>query len=246
MKRLICLIAVAYWVNLAQAQTKLEKVVPVKSGENVNMDFTWPELISIKTWDRDEIKLVASVDINKGQNNDAFIFEVNNNSSGITIASLIKGYKGLPKKIMIMQGGQEYFFDTDDTKSPEVRKFKKEHPGSYEYMNYGVITEITLEVWVPKSIKMDIYSKFGLIEVSDFTGDMKIHSKFGGVDVSSAGNTAIKAGTRFGEKYTNLDSPMESIALGNSPGKWDWVMLGNGNPKQEVKSDFGNVYLRKQ
>lgn len=244
MKRLIGLIAVAYWANFAQAQTKTEKIVPVNTGENISMDFTWPTLITINTWDKNEVKLVASVDINNGQNNDAFSFEVDNTTSGISISSLINGYKDLPRKITIMQGGQKYFFNTDDPKSPEIQKFKKEH-SSFEYMNHGVIMDITLEVWVPNNVIMNIYSKFGLVEVVDFPGDMKIHSKFGGVDVSSIGNTAIKAGTRFGEKYTNLDSPIESIALGTSPGKWDWVQLGKGSTRQEVKSDFGNVYLRK-
>ena len=244
MKNLFCLILVAYWAGLAHGQTKTEKIVSVKTGQNVNMDFTWPELVTVRTWDRNEVKLVASVEINNGENNDAFTFEVDNTSSGVSISSVINGYKELPRKITIVQGGQKYFFNTDDPKSPEIQKFKKEH-GNYEYMNHGVIMDITLEVWVPSNIKMDIYSKFGLVEVFGFDGDMKVHSKFGGVAVSTTGREAIKAGTKFGETYTNLDSPIESIALGNSPGKWDWVMLGKGSSKQEVKSDFGNVYLRK-
>ena len=76
---------------------------------------------------------------------------------------------------------------------------------------------------------------------------MKIHSKFGGIDVSTTGNQTIKAGTKFGEKYTNLEYPVKSISAGNHPGKWDWVLLGTtkASKEHELKSDFGNIYIRK-
>lgn len=246
MKRIICLIMVAYWANLAQGQTKTEKLIPIKVGQTINMDFIRPELITIKTWNKNEVKLVASVEINKGQNDDAFTFDIENTSSGVTIASLIENFKNLPTKILIKKDGQEYFFNTDNYNSPEVRKFKQEHGSDgYEYMTHGVITDITVEIWIPSNVSIDVYSKFGLIEVIGFAGNMKVHSKFGGVDVSTNGKEAIRAGTKFGEKYTNLESPIETISLGDHPGKWDWVMVGKGTTKQEVKSDFGNVYLRK-
>lgn len=246
MQRIICLIIVAYWANLAQAQSKVEKLVPVQAGQTVNMDFKWPELITIRTWDKNEVKLVASVDINKGQNDDAFVFEVNETSSGVTIASHIKNFKSLPRKILIKKDGQEYFFNTDDHSSPEIQKFRNEYGNDgYDYMNVGVIMDITVEIWLPSNANLDVYSKFGLVEVLGFGGKMLIHSKFGGVDVSSSGKPAIKAGTKFGEKYTNLTGEIKTISLGSHPGSWDWVLLGSGTAKQEVKSDFGNVYLRK-
>lgn len=246
MKRLICLIILAYSANNAQSQTKSEKLVPVKAGQNINLDFTWPELITIKTWDKNEVKLVTSVDINKGQNDAAFILEVNQSSSEVTIASLIRNFKSLPRKIVFRKDGQEYFFNTDDYNSPEVQAFKKKHGhNGYESMSHGVIMDISLEIWVPANVRLDVYSKFGMVEVHGFTGDMNVHSKFGGVDVSTSGNQAIKAGTKFGEKYTNLDSKIETISFGDHPGSWDWVMVGNGKTQQEVKSDFGDVYLRK-
>ena len=246
MKNIICLIIVACWTSLAISQTKVEKTVPVKAGENIKMEFKWPELITIKTWERNEVKILASVEINKGQNDDAFTFDVDQSSSGIVIESLIKNYKNLPRSIVIRKGGQEYFFNTDDPNSHEIREFKKEHGDSgYEYTSHGVVMDINLEVWVPSNCTLDVYSKFGLVEVIGFQGNMTVHSKFGGVDVSTSGREAIKAGTKFGEKYTNLEETIETISWGNHPGAWDWVQVGTGSTRQEIKSDFGNVYLRK-
>jgi hypothetical protein len=248
MKYFIYLILVTCSLNLAHGQTKIEKLVPVKQGQQINFDFTWPELITFKTWAGSEIKIVAAVEINKGQNDEAFKFNVDETSSEINITSFIENYKNLPKRIVIHKGGQEYFFNTDDTNSPEVRKFKEENgDGGYDYINYGVIMDIVVEVWVPNNISIDVYSKFGMIEVFGFTGDMKIHSRFGGIDLSTSGKEAIKVGTKFGEKFTNLTEPIKSISAGTHPGNWDWVMLGDtkSSKEHELKSDFGNIYIRK-
>ena len=246
MKNLICLIIVAGWANLAISQTKVEKIVPVKSGGNIKMEFKWPELITIRTWERNEVKLIGSVEINKGENDDAFAFDVDQSSSGVIIESFIKNFKNLPRRILIKKGDQEYFFNTNDPNSPEIRKFKKEHgQDGYDYTSHGVIMDINLEVWIPSKCTLDVYSKFGLVEVIGFQGDMVVHSKFGGVDVSTHGGESIRAGTKFGEKYTNIEGSIETVSLGDHPGDWDWVRIGKGNKHQEVKSDFGNVYLRK-
>ncbi len=248
MKIFIILLLLSYTTHISFGQTKIEKIVPVNQGQQINFNFTWPELITFRTWSGNEVKLVAFVNINRGQNDEAFKFTVDKTSSEITIASLIEDYKSLPRKIIIKKGGQEYFFNTDDTNSPAIQKFKEEHGHEgYDYINYGVIMEITLEVWLPNNISIDVYSKFGLIEVYSFNGEMKLHSKFGGIDLSTSGNQAIKAGTKFGEKYTNLAQPIKTISIGNHPGKWDWVMLGSSKTsiQHELKSEFGNIYIRK-
>ena len=231
-----------------KAQSTSEKSIPVSSGKSVSLDFKWPELIQIKAWDKNEVKIVAKVDINKGQNDDAFQINVDNTGESVLINSEIKDYKNLPRKIVIKMDGQEYFFNTDDRNSPEIRAFEEEHgSASYSYVNYGVIMEITLEVWVPKSSPLEVYSKFGLVEIDDFSGAMNIHSKFGGIDITTVASIPIKAGTKFGEKYTNLTVPINSIQVGSHPGRWDWVQLGRNNGAvRELKSEFGNIYIRRQ
>ena len=248
MKSFIGLIILVGQVHLSIGQTKIEKVIPVKQGQVINFEFTWPELITIKPWTGREVKLVASVEINKGQNDEAFKFTVDEAADEIHVSSFIENYEDIPRKIVIRKGDQEYFFNTDDTNSLEIRNFKKENGSSgYDYINHGVIMNISLELWIPNNISINVYSKYGMIEALGFSGNMKLHSKFGGIDVSTSGNQAIKAGTKFGEKYTNLGLPIKTIAAGLHPGKWDWVLLGNtkSSMEHELKSDFGNIYIRK-
>lgn len=246
MKRLVIVLMVLCCVQTIHGQTKLEKTIAVRSGQRISMDFTWPELISIRTWDRNEVKIVASVEINKGQNDDAFAFDIDENTDELSINSYIKNLKSLPRKIIIYRGDEEHFFNTDDMNSPEVRKFKDQYGSESFSMSHGVIKDILVEVWLPKNATLDVYAKFGLIEVFGYAGNMKIHSKFGGVDVSTDGKKAISAGTKFGEKYTDLTSNIKTLQLGSSPGKWDWVMIGSqSDASQELKSEFGNIYIRR-
>ena len=67
-----------------------------------------------------------------------------------------------------------------------------------------------------------------------------------GVDVTSGKKGTLKAGTKFGQKYTNLNATVTTISVGDHPGKWDWVAfkLNGDGTEQEVKSEFGNVYIR--
>ena len=233
------------WSSIAFGQTEIEKAEPIKAGETVQMDFTWPEVVTIKTWDSQEVKVVAHVDINKGQNDDAFQLTVEKTSSGLSISSSVKDMEKLPHKVVIRSGGKDYFFDTDDMNSKEIKDFKKEH-GDVQHTSYGPILDITVEVFVPNNIQLDAYCKFSLLEVIGFTGTMKVQSKFGGVDVTSGKKGTLKAGTKFGQKYTNLNATVTTISVGDHPGKWDWVAfkLNGDGTEQEVKSEFGNVYIR--
>ena len=249
MKRIICLVIIACWINHAYCQTKVEKTVPVKSGQKVSFIFTWPELIKVETWDKNEVGIEADVTINNGQNDDSYRLNITSNGNAILIESEIQNHDQLPRKIMIKKDGETYFFDTDDMHSPAIKQFKDEHGDiGYDYTMHGVLKEIYVTIKVPQSISLDIEAKFGMVEVRGFNGEMNIHSKFGGIDVA-VGNSdnTLRAGTKFGEKYTNLEGDFETIAVGAGPGKWDWVSYpaGGGGKMQELKSEFGNIYMRK-
>jgi hypothetical protein len=248
MKNFIGLLLISIISQTSYAQTIVEKQVPLGQAKNINFEFTRPELITIKTWSGNEVKLVASVEINKGENDDAFKFKIENSLGELTIASYIEDYEDIPRKIRIYKNGQEYVFNTDDTNSPEIQKFKEETgDDGYDYMNTGVIMDISIEIWVPEQASINVYSKFGLVEVVGFTRRMTINSKFGGIDLTTRGNEEIEVGTKFGEKYTNLPNKVVPISVGTRPGKWDSVKIigSNSSIHQELKSEFGNIYIRK-
>lgn len=235
-------------IFIAHGQTTIEKSIPVTAGQKVEMNFKRPELIKIEIWDKSEINIKAAVSINLGSNDDAFEIEVNEGNK-LEINSVVRNYDHLPRRIMIKHQGEEYFFNTSDIHSPEVQKFLNETGREgYEYMKHGVIMDIILEIMVPSEIVLDIDAKYGMIEVAGFTNDMNIRSKYGGVDVSvnMQGNAKILAETKFGDVYSNLDIPF-SGETGYRPGKWSRLTgtLNRAENIQLLRSEFGNIYIRK-
>ena len=53
------------------AQTKIEKSIPIRSGQKLVLNFDYPEL-TLQTWDKNEVLIKGVVSINRGENDSAF------------------------------------------------------------------------------------------------------------------------------------------------------------------------------
>jgi hypothetical protein len=215
------------------------------------MDFEFPELIKLQTWDKNEILIKGDVSINNGENDDAFELIVNQAGNKIEVSTNLKDKENIPHRIVIKKGDTEYFFKAKDTNDPEVQKFLEDNGRQYTYMSNGIIKEITLEIFVPKGMETIVESKFGLVEVKNFQAPLKVSSKFGGVDASITERSTgeLTARTEFGEILTNLDVKFNTDKKIPDNHHHDRLTVisakpGTG-PTYEFESKFGKVYLRK-
>ncbi len=225
------------------AQTQLNKIFVVKQGQHISMHFDYPELVRISTWDRNEISLQGTVSINNGENDDAFIVENTTIGNTIRIDAFIRNIKTLPERIVLNQNGQTITFRD----KAELKKYQETHGKSFNTMSQGPDIEIELTIMVPKNVNTTVKAEYGLVEVKNFTGPIKVESTYGGVDaaVSEAVSGEIFAETNFGEIFTNLDARFAS----NTHDENDFhtavtAKPGNG-PRYSFGSKFGNVYIRK-
>lgn len=232
----------------ASSQTKIEKSVPVQKGQKINLDFEFPELIKIQTWDNPNILIKGSVSINNGEYDNAFELQVSQDGKGVTITSLLRDKENIPRRIVIKKGGREYFFRAADSNDPEVQKFFEENGREYTYMSHGIIQKIELEIFVPAGMETNLEAKFGMVEVKNFSAPLKVTAQFGGVDASIAARTVgeLTARTRFGEILTNLDLKFDSGQEVHHHDHWTVVSVKPGSgPRYDFESKFGKVYLRK-
>lgn len=231
------------------AQTKIEKTVPVQSGQKLALNFDYPELIKIQTWDRKEVLIKGTVSINKGENDAAFELVTQTNGNTVTVSSVIKDMEDLPKRIVIKKGDTEYVFRAKDYKDPEVKKFMDEHGGNYTYMSSGIIKEIQLEIFVPVGMETSVQAKYGLVEVLGFNAPLTVDAKYGGVDatINARATGELIARTHFGEILTNLDLAFDSEKDKDSNyNKWTQISVKPGTgPRYMLESKYGKVYLRK-
>jgi hypothetical protein len=248
MKKIILIGLLAYSMGTF-AQRKIEKTIVVPANHTISMDFDFPELIQIHTWDKKEILIRGEVSINHGENDDAFELTASTTNNVVNVTSKIKNLEQLPRRIVIKKGDQEYFFKTGDFNHPDVVKFMNENGGNYQYTSQGIIKTIKLEIFVPQGVATNIVSKFGLVEIKDFNAPLVVDAKHGGIDavIQKAGMGELTAKTEHGEILTNLDAKFDvSPAMKQKHTNWTEIKarLGTGHSFY-LESTFGKVYLRK-
>ena len=232
-------------ISLAsQAQTPLNKSIPVKVGQPVKFTFDYPEMIRISTWEKNEISIQGTVSINNGENDEAFVLDVDGSGSSLDIRGRIKNMEDLPQRITIVRDGVKTVFQNES----EWRKFKKESgKGNFQMMNKGVDMDITLEIRVPAGMKASLLSVYGMVEVKDFKGPLSVEATYGGVDaaLTESATGELVAETNYGHIYTDLNVKFDNDKFRDE----DFHMVvsakpGSG-PSYRFESPYGNVYLRK-
>lgn len=225
------------------AQTSLNKSIPVQRGQNISLWFDYPELIKISTWEGNEILITGTVSINNGENDNEF--SLTNSSSGNTVAikGTIPDIKKLPHRVTVERDGQKLVFKD----KAELQKYQQEHGRNFSHMQWGVETEIILDIKIPKNMETRVESVYGMVEVRNFNAPLFVDATYGGVDVAlnekSAGK--ISAETNFGEIFTNIDAKFSG-----GPSKGDdfhtaVTATSGAGPGYALESKYGNVYIRK-
>jgi hypothetical protein len=240
----IFVIAIMMIIPLKEyGQTSINKVIPVKPGQKIDMHFDYPELVKVSTWDRNEISVQGTVSINAGENDDAFELLTSTNGNSVSIRNEIKNMKNLPHRITIVDGAQKIVFRNKE----ELKKYQAEHGKNYSHMSYGLEMDIVLEIKVPRNMETKVESVYGMVEITDFIGPLSVDATYGGVDAALAERSVgeITAETNHGEIYSNLDAKFSGEAS-RQDNFHTYVSAKPGNgPTYNFDSKFGNVYLRK-
>lgn len=241
--RRIILIAALLCPVFSFGQTALNKTIPVKSGQTINMRFDYPELVKVSTWDRNEIVVEGTVSINGGENDDAFVFENTVNGNVVDIRSSIKDLKKLPQRITIVRDGQKIMFKD----KAELKKYQQEHGQGYNTMSWGADIDIELVIKVPKNVETRIESTYGMVEIRNFSGPLTVEATYGGVDVALQEKQVgeLIAETNYGEIFTNFDAKFGGSESQNRDFHTYVTAKPGSGPKYSFESKYGNVYLRK-
>lgn len=241
--RRIYIIAAILCPLFSFGQTAINKTIPVKPGQTINMKFDYPELVKVSTWDRNEISVQGTVSINAGENDDAFLFENSVNGNVVDLRSSIRDLKKLPQRITIMRDGQKIMFKD----KAELKKYQQEHGQGYNTMSWGADIDIELEIKVPKGMETRVEAVYGMVEIRNFAGPLTVEATYGGVDAALPEKQVgeVIAETNYGEIFTNFDSKFGGEEFKNRDfHTYVSAKPGNG-PKYSFESKYGNVYLRK-
>lgn len=225
------------------AQTPVNKTMAVRPGQKVSMHFDYPELVRISTWDKNEISVQGTVSINGGENDDAFVLNLDGSGATINIRSEIRDMKNLPHRITVVRDGQKVLFKN----KAEFKKYCAENGTTFNRMSDGVDMDITLEVKVPRNMETHVESVYSIVEVREFTGPLTVEATYGGVDaaVEEKSMGKLTAETNYGQIYTNLNIAFDRTNIREEAFHTLVSAQPGSGPPYSFESKYGNVYLRR-
>ena len=223
------------------AQTMINKSFSTTKNQNISLKFDYPQLIKISTWDKDEVQISGTVNINDNENNDAFQIKESKEGNALVIEGNIFEMDKIPHRITVHKGNEKLTFKTKE----DYQQYCKANNATFNTISNGVDMNIELEIKVPKSLKTQIEAKYGLVEVKNFGGEISVNATYGGIDATILEKNigTLSAETYYGQIYSNLDTKF----AGKDSDDFHTLVtttLGNG-PQYSLESKYGNIYLRK-
>ncbi|MNU15004.1 hypothetical protein D3C71_31270 [compost metagenome] len=239
--RTILTFAVSLVFGLTAAQTTINKSFSTDKNQKISLKFDYPELIKISTWDKPEVQILGTININENESNEAFQIKEFKEGNSLVIEGKIAEMKNIPRRIKVEKDNKKLIFKTRE----EYQRYCKENKVTFNSMTDGVDVDIKLEIKVPKSLMTQIESQYGLVEVKDFGGTINVSAIYGGIDATVLDKNVgkLSAETHFGQIYSNLDTKF----TGKDSNDFRTLVtatFGNG-PQYNLESKYGNIYLRK-
>ena len=239
--RTVLTLAVSLVFGLTAAQTAINKSFSTDKNQKISLKFDYPELIKISTWDKPEVQILGTININENESNEAFQIKESKEGNSLIIEGKIAEMKNIPHRIKVEKDNKKLIFKTLE----EYQKYCKENNVTFNSMNNGVDVDIKLEIKVPKYLMTQIESQYGLVEVKDFGGTINVNAIYGGIDATVLDKNVgkLSAETHFGQIYSNLNTKF----TGKDSDDFRTLVtatFGNG-PQYNLESKYGNIYLRK-
>lgn len=220
----------------AQEQTRIiEQTLPAGRDQKIELNLRFGDTIVVKGWDRQEVSFRATVSINNGKLNDAFLVDYRDDRRGLRID-----------------------VDYDKEKIREGRRSDcpdSRHTNSWQHNRSGdgyvVCSRITYEISVPRSAVLRLETISADIEMTGLAGSVEAKSISGFVDLSwpEEVGASLSLKTVSGEAYTDLDTirfrnrkarpPIVGYELRGTIG------TGADGASVRLESVSGDLYLRK-
>ncbi|WP_017730281.1 DUF4097 family beta strand repeat-containing protein [Nafulsella turpanensis] len=214
-----------------QAQQKvIKKNIPYQQGQQIQLDLPIAETIKLSGWDRNEVALVATVNINNNTLNEALVLEVEESEAAIQLEASFN-------EEMLKKGRA--------ADCPGAQTSYREDDGE----GYTTCTDIVYELKVPRRADLKLETISANVEAEGLQGDNQIKSISGFIDFSwpQQQEADIYLQSVTGELYTNLD--FDILNQEKTPPMVGYELKGkkgDGGPLLELETISSNIYLRKQ
>ncbi|MBC8487990.1 MAG: hypothetical protein H8D45_18320, partial [Bacteroidetes bacterium] len=149
MKTLTIILTLSFFSIQLSAQRIVEESMPVSSNQEIRLDFDFADDIFIKAWDKSEVYVKATVNINEGKDNNKFKFISRKGFGYISIKSEIEDLNKLSTncRTIIIKNGDTTIIN-----------------------GMGAQINLTFEVFMPPDVELALETINGNIEIKGLTG----------------------------------------------------------------------------
>lgn len=228
---LLLLLALGHYIASAQNQKIIEKHLPFSKTQVVNLNLRFANDIKVQYWDKAEVYVKISAEINSGKLNDALLVTTNSTAQDLSLKIDFDNE-------MLKKGRPE---DCPDSK--EARRSSWSNNGQ----EYYVCSTINYEVFLPKQAEVKLETINGNIWINSVAGNLNAKTISGFVELNwpkgKGGNIGMK--TITGEVYSDLDIAFTSKRQKNPI--VGYLLEGKvygGGPEVHLESISNNVYVR--
>jgi hypothetical protein len=227
MKYFLSSVLCYFLLNAAVAQKIISKTLPYSKGQTVDLDLKFGQNIVLKGWDKNEVSVKITVDINNNKLNEAFLTDFNSTANGISVVADID-------EKMLKNAKCEDCPDSNNVSS---------------WNNKRICTKIQYEVYLPRKAELRIKTISADIEITDFEGPLVAKNISGFIDLSVPINQKadILMKSITGECYSDLEVAMNNNHQDKGPvGVKIEGKINGGGTRLELETISSNIYLRKK
>jgi len=204
------------------AQKVVEKHIPFSQGKLISMNFQISDSIRIITWNKNEVYLKSSIDVDENKYNDNYLMTFGETENNINISGKLEFEKGKGP----CQGNRNGDCNC----------------------NCSCQTTIYHDVYVPENADISVETINGNIILTGKIAGIRAYTISGYIDlaISPERKADLMLGTISGTLYSNVDFPVEAGKLRRVGGNSVTTRLNGGGGKPiELKTISGNIFLRK-
>lgn len=249
MKRYLLFIGLLLTFSNLTAQKKVTKNVKSNNVENVYVHLKFANNIIIKNWNKNEISVEATVNLDDNEHNDYFSLKTDNIGGMLKINS---DYGDYFKKYRSYYSHKHSHIDDD-------KDSKKDDDDCHSHKHSNIVNYV---IYVPKKMELKVKSISGSVVAENYAGilnldlisgniTVKKHSKemrlktiSGDIDIFVA-DAKFEAKTLTGGIYSDLDIDFNENKKKRSYGSKIVATIKKGTASLKLNTISGDIYLRK-
>jgi len=230
MKNLILLNFIVLFVSATYAQRNVEENFKISGDEQISFNFKFAGDIKVIQWNKQEVKIDASVLVDNGEGNGAYSLKSEASSGEIRIYSDFGDYFEQRNNTVINNCNRK----TEISYVVYVPKNCK--------LKVKSITGNVLSDSFSGKLETDLIA--GNVELQKYDGELMLKTISGNLDVT-LNKAEIDAKTLTGTIYSDLDITSLNNSNEKSVASRVKGTVNNGGKRTKLETISGNIYMRK-